>query len=225
MFWLDQYTQLLIQGNQRACYNLIHDYLSSDTTAASESNRIKNLYFDIFQPSMQQIGQLWANNKISVAQEHVATAITQHLMASLYSRLFDAPIEPANKKVIIACPSSELHELPSRMLADLLVLEGVDVIFVGANAPSEDLTQMIQSESPDALIISCTITRHLAEVRQLISKLRNMPLPQPMVLVGGYAFDQDPSQCSLMGADYYCATFQESIQVILNEEAPCHQVG
>lgn len=41
MLWLDHYTQLLIQGNQRACYNLIHEYLSNETNSASESTRIK----------------------------------------------------------------------------------------------------------------------------------------------------------------------------------------
>lgn len=225
MFCLNQYTQYLIQGDQRACYQLIDQYLKETSADTEESAHIKALYFDVFQPSMKEIGQLWATNKISVAQEHVATAITQHMMASLYSRIFEATVKAVSKKVVISCPASELHELPSRMLADLLVLEGLDVIFVGANSPADDLLELIALEKPDALIVSCTITRHLTEVKHLLSKLRNSDTVQPLVLVGGYAFDQDPSQTAVVGADYYCATFQESIQVILHQEAPCHQVG
>lgn len=225
MFSLNQYIQYLLQGDQRACYNLIHQFLSSEEALTTEGQSIRRLYYEVFQPSMQQIGHLWASNQISVAQEHVATAITQHLMASLYSRIFEFQGETIQRKVLITCPSSELHELPSRMLADLLVLEGADVIFVGANAPADDLIQMLEVEKPQGLIVSCTIQRHLPEVKQLISKLRRADIEQPLVLVGGFAFDQDPSLATQMGADYYCATFEESIHVMLHQEAPCHQVG
>lgn len=114
MFGLNQYTQHLLQGDQRACYSLIHQFLSCEEALTSEGEGIRKLYYEVFSPSMQQIGHLWANNQISVAQEHVATAITQHLMASLYSRLFEFQGEDSQRKVLITCPSSELHELPSR---------------------------------------------------------------------------------------------------------------
>lgn len=225
MFGLNHYTQLLLQGDQRACYSLINSYLTANEDNLRDSDQIKTLYRDVFQPSMQQIGHLWASNQITVAQEHVATAITQHLMASLYSRLFEAQVDSIQRKVLITCPSSERHELPSRMLADLLVLEGADVIFVGANVPTDAIIQMLQVEKPQALIISCTIQRHLPEVKHLIATMRHTDMEQPLVLVGGYAFDQEPSLATQIGADYYCATFEESIHVIRHQEAPCHQVG
>lgn len=220
MFGLEDYIQLLVKGDQKACYLLVNEHLSSFENRMEEIQRIKEIYFEVFQPSMQQIGHLWAANKISVAQEHVATAITQHMMAGLYGRLFDGHIDAMDKKVLITCPSNELHELPSRMLADLLVLEGAEVIFLGANTPADDIVEMIEIEQPDALIVSCTIQRHMSEVKQLIEKL---PKRRPKVLVGGYAFDVDPRQAGLLGADQYCATFEESIQAIFNQEAVWHQ--
>ena len=51
---------------------------------------IRDIYLNILQPVQREIGNLWHANKISVAQEHYCTGLTQLAIAQLYSRLFDA---------------------------------------------------------------------------------------------------------------------------------------
>lgn len=225
MDWLRHYLDNLIAGDQRACFTLVQAHIDTYKDNSDLYNGIQSLYYNLFQPSMRQVGILWESNQISVAQEHVATAITQHVMASLYKELFSCQEKVSDKRVIMTCPSGELHELPSRMLADLLVLEGADVIFVGASTPTSAIIQLIEKEVPDALVLSCTISRHIPEVKSLIAQLRASHLKNTYVVVGGHAFDQDPGLYAKIGADSYGATFKESIQLILQEGVSCHIAG
>ena len=49
---------------------------------------IKKIYIDIFESSQHEVGRLWQNNLISVAQEHYCTAATQMIMSQLYPYIF-----------------------------------------------------------------------------------------------------------------------------------------
>ena len=45
-----------------------------------------DIYADVFQSSLYEVGRLWSEGAISVSVEHRATAITQFVMAGIYSR-------------------------------------------------------------------------------------------------------------------------------------------
>ena len=45
---------------------------------------IPDIYRDVFQDALYEIGTLWETNQISVAEEHMGTAITQYVMSNLW---------------------------------------------------------------------------------------------------------------------------------------------
>src|SRR5690348_13273305 len=68
---------------------------------------VPQLLIDVIQRSQHEIGRLWQENRISVADEHLATAISQLAMARLYQA---APRAPEVKRTIgLACVEGELH--------------------------------------------------------------------------------------------------------------------
>ena len=67
-----EYLACLLAGNKERCQIIVADLLG----AAIE---IKELYIGLFQRSLYEIGELWERHKISVAVEHMATAITNFL--------------------------------------------------------------------------------------------------------------------------------------------------
>jgi methanogenic corrinoid protein MtbC1 len=64
------YKKTLLAGDRFNCKDIVQTLLDNKID-------IKELYTDLFQRSMYEVGELWENNRISVANEHLATAITE----------------------------------------------------------------------------------------------------------------------------------------------------
>lgn len=145
-----------------------------------------------------EIGRLWEHNLISVADEHVATAIAQLVLAGAFSR---APFgERRDQRIVVACVEGERHELPARLLADLLALEGFEVRFVGADVPLHDLRRLILETAPAAIALSVTMTHHLDALRATVAALRDAA-PHVPILAGGHAIAWSPRLGSELGIE------------------------
>lgn len=165
---------------------------------------IRDIYLNILQPVQREIGNLWHANKISVAQEHYCTGLTQLAIAQLYSRLFDA--RPKKHKMISTCVSGELHEIGLRMVTDIMELEGWDTTYLGANMPNESIVQTILQSNADLVAISVTYPLNLHKAEDLISRIRSEArLDRVKIMVGGYPFLNDPELWQKIGADSFAA--------------------
>lgn len=159
------------------------------------------VYLRVIQPSMHEIGSLWQQNRITVADEHLATAITQAVMARLYQEMLRAPAEPG-PLLIAACADQERHELGLRMICDLLEMDGWETVFLGASVPVEDLVAMVAARRPDAVALSAAIAPHLPRVRDAIAGIRGaLGSGAPVIAAGGRAFARDPELAARLGAD------------------------
>ncbi len=162
------------------------------------------VYFEVFAPSMVMIGTLWEQNDISVAEEHVATAITERLIAAL-SPSFSPPQREHTRHrgtVILGCVAGERHVLGLRMLADLFREQDWRVLDLGADVPIGDWVELARRYGVDVVAIATTTSRHLPAVKSLVDKLRT-ELPHIRILVGGAVFDQNPDLWQEIGADAY----------------------
>jgi len=159
------------------------------------------IYLDVFQPALREVGRLWQENEITVADEHLATAITQAAMMRLYERAYawDADGGPT---LVAACVDVERHEVGLRMLCDLLELRGWSTRYLGAAVPVEGLVAMVRGAPPDAIALSATIAPHLPRLRAAIAAIREaLGDAAPPILVGGRPFLDDPALAARLGAD------------------------
>ena len=167
---------------------------------AEAGTDIRKLYLNILQPVQREIGNLWHANKISVAQEHYSTGLTQLAIAQLYPRMFSA--ESKHHRMIGACVSGELHEIGLRMITDIMELDGWDTHYLGANMPSESIVQSAVDHKIDLIAISVTFPLNLHKAEDLISAIRNEnQLKHVKIMVGGYPFINDPGLWMKIGAD------------------------
>lgn len=128
---------------------------------------VEDVQLRVIQEAQREIGVLWQENRISIAEEHMATAISSLALAHVFQH---ASSRPANgRKVVVACVDGELHDFPARLVADALDLEGFDVRFLGASVPVEALLAVLAKEQPDLLALSVTMSfnvpRSPAELR------------------------------------------------------------
>lgn len=174
----------------------------------------RELYLEVFQPALREVGRLWQENRITVADEHLATAITQAAMARLYDDLFTVR-RPEGPLLIAACADAERHELGLRMICDLLELEGWDTVFLGATTPIESLVDMVAARRPAVVALSASISPHLVRVREAIRALRErLEGEAPLVVVGGRAFMEDPGLADRVGADLTARDAAEAVELL-----------
>lgn len=199
----EQYLAALLQMDRSAAHSLI-------TTAVVDGMAVRDVYLDIFQRTMREIGRLWQLDRITVAQEHFSTAATQQIMAQLAPYLYQG--EKKGRRVIATCTGGELHELGLRMVADFFEMDGWDSLFLGANMPAESIVVSLDEFQPDLLAVSVTINRHVSRVGALINRVRAARRPVK-VLVGGYPFLANPELWQEIGADGYALDALQAVAV------------
>ncbi|MCY1040653.1 cobalamin-dependent protein [Corallococcus sp. bb12-1] len=169
---------------------------------------LQDLHLEVIQASQYEIGRLWQENRISVAQEHMATAISQFVLAHLYRHL---PRDPSNGKVVMmACVEGELHEVGARMASDFLEMAGFDVRFIGANVPADHLARMVRETPPHLLALSITMPFHMPQVREAVLKVREVS-PRLPIAVGGLAFDWGPVLKEELGVAFFGKSARELV--------------
>jgi MerR family transcriptional regulator, light-induced transcriptional regulator len=173
------YLSALLAGDRPQCMEVLNRFLREDLS-------VETLYTDLFQRSLYRIGELWEQNRISVAVEHLATAITESLLTAVYPQILDVRAL-SGRKAIISCSVNEFHQVGARMVADVLEVHGWDAWFLGANTPVEDLLQLIDEKRPDALGLSVSIYFNMGPLTRMMEKVRSH-YKDLEILVGGQAF-------------------------------------
>lgn len=174
------YLAALLRGDRRGA-------LSSVVAGGLERGAsVLELQQYVVQAAQREIGRLWQENEISIAQEHLATAISQVVLAHLYDH---APHVARNgKKVVVACVEGELHDFPARLAADALDLAGFETRYLGANVPIESLIKLLNDERPDLLALSATMAFNIGSLRSTVSAVRaEQVLAGLPIAVGGGA--------------------------------------
>lgn len=202
-----KFANYLLEANYHKCMEMAEMLLVSE-------NGLEALYMGLIQPVMYEIGNLWEQDEINTAEEHLATSIVGRVIAGLYSKL---PVVTSYKgKVIVTAAPNEFHELGGRMLADMLDASGWDVIFLGANTPIDELVELIRKTNPHFLAISLTMQFSISKVAKIISILKNSPdLSDIKILVGGSAFNADQNLWKQIGADAWAPDPQSAIKQVL----------
>jgi methanogenic corrinoid protein MtbC1 len=166
------------------------------------------LYEDVVRTAMIEVGRLWQEDRISVADEHLATAVVEATLASLYPRLAWPVGGPS---AVIACASPERHQLGARMVGDLLALGGWSTSFVGGDVPLPALVGMATRRGAALVALSVTLPHHLPGVEAAIRDLRGA-LPGARVLVGGRGLRGLPDPTAL-GADAWALSGTEGSRI------------
>lgn len=150
-----------------------------------------DLLLRVITPAQREIGRLWESNEVSVADEHVATAISQLAMSHLYSHA--TPIGLRREHVLIACVDGEWHDMGARVAADVLEHHGFSVCLLGPSVPVADLVRRVRQEAPDVVLLSITMPTHLESLRATFAALTGT-FPDLPILVGGRGTEGDETR-------------------------------
>ncbi|MGW4650822.1 cobalamin B12-binding domain-containing protein [Kitasatospora sp. NPDC004289] len=176
----------------------------------------EHLLLDVIAVVQRRIGERWADNTISVAQEHAATAVNERAVVALAARTPDPPT-PARGRVTVACVDGEWHALPARLLAEVLRLRGWQVDFLGAQVPSTRLIAHLHTTPTDVVALSGSITTRLPAAHAAVTACQAVGVP---VMVGGAAFGPDGRYAELLGADAWAPDARAAADLLAARPLP-----
>jgi methanogenic corrinoid protein MtbC1 len=148
------------------------------------SNSDEALITQLTLPVLSEIGRLWRDNKISVADEHLAVANMRMIYQSFFRTL--VPGEKRGQKIAVSCVPGEEHEIADELLSLYLERRGWPVSFIGHSTPEHEMLRMVGQYMPFALILSVTLVSHLPALESLVMELRER-FPELRMLAGGSA--------------------------------------
>ncbi|MER5967810.1 cobalamin-dependent protein [Streptomyces sp. NPDC002057] len=157
----------------------------------------ESVLLDVIARVQGRVGEEWAANRISVAQEHAATAINERAVAAV-SMHPAARTMATRGRLTVACVDGEWHALPARLLAEVLKLRGWQVDYLGAQVPTPHLIAHLHNTRADAVALSGSIATRLPTAHAAITACQAVGVP---VLVGGAAFGPQGRYATLLGAD------------------------
>ena len=144
---------------------------------------VEALYGRVIAPAMWRIGCLWEQGAITVADEHLATALTHRVMASVFgSSLGRATPRPG--RILLAAVEGERHALGLRMAADVLELGGYEVDYLGGDVPLDALMSAVDSRGPDLVGLSNTLASDVSSLEVAVSTLGEAFADTPILLGG-----------------------------------------
>lgn len=198
-----EFLLLLLNGDCQNC-------LKRADQSVSTSGELKHFYLNVIWPVMYKIGELWESAQISVAEEHLATAIVGRIMAACYTRF--ARFEITRGKAVVSAGPNEFHEIGARMVADFLEMDGWDVTYLGANTPVGEIHEILKSIKPFMLALSVATVFNIDNAGQVVLMIRKHQETRNIkVMIGGLAFNGVPPLWQDIGADGHAADAESAV--------------
>jgi len=170
------YRDAILNGDHQAAQDLMAEAMREHSYGQAAVGMI--------QPAMYEVGRLWQENRLSVAQEHLATAVSQNVLARAYLQAEFAP--PNGRRAIFACVQGNQHSLGLRMVSDVFETAGWETAYLGADVPVPDLVRLVDAQRPQLLALSLSQPAHLVAARESIARLRaELGDARPQIWVGG----------------------------------------
>lgn len=173
-----QFISSLLAGSRANCLKIIDQHWQQNVS-------LKDLYENMLKKALYEVGELWEFNKISVATEHLASAIVETILNDLYLRI--KLKDNCNKTILTSCVENEYHQIGIKMISDMFEINGWNTYFLGANTPIGELIDFAKDIKPDFFAVSISIYSHLPILEKMIEEVRKT-FPELPILVGGQAF-------------------------------------
>lgn len=154
------------------------------------------VFAELIHPAQYEIGELWYRGEIGIADEHRATAIVEAIVDRLPPGR--RPALAARPTCVLVAVGEEQHVVGLHMLAAALTDDGWAVTVLGKRTPVDRVLNVVERGRPSLVGISAG---YLQDIRQVTTTVRLIKARGIPVLVGGAAFNRNPSLVERVGAD------------------------
>jgi DNA-binding transcriptional MerR regulator len=132
-------------------------------------------------PLVHEIGERWANGRMGIAPEHMASGILRSLLGSALQPTASSLMGP---RIVFATPTGERHELGLLMAALTALGAGANPLYLGLELPVEELLAAVEGANAAALALSL-VTIPAAQATRTLGALRGGMADEVRIWLGG----------------------------------------
>jgi methanogenic corrinoid protein MtbC1 len=169
---------------------------------------IEEVCIQVLQRGLQEIGDLWYQNRATVQQEHFASMLTERRIQTLIAA---APSPIYSERILLACPPGELHTISLSMLALFLRRRGWSVYNLGADVPLEHMTDALEQINPHLVVLSAQELYTAATLDEMARAIYTTSTP---VAFGGRAFNLYPVLQTRVAGVFLGTSLTEAVHTI-----------
>lgn len=146
-----------------------------------------NFFDTVIKPTMIEIGRLWEINTISMAKEHIATAMIERLWNHYADQSSSTHL--SNQVAFVVLPEQQLHKLGAKMVTTMLNRNGWKVANLSLNENFHDIFDAILEFHPQLIILSASMAIHIPLIQRFINELKaDSHFYSGKIALGGQAF-------------------------------------
>ncbi len=203
-----QYAKAAIGGEEQTCAKMIDNLVRQNIP-------LPTIYQGVLGEAMRLVGKWYEVEAIDVGQEHLASAITERMMARLIQ------YSPAPRKhaptAVLACVEGNWHTIGLRMISDMLRLRGWRSVYLGASVPKASIFNAVENHTPRLVLINVTCDHVRETGLEVIRELVDLrPVSRFLLGAGGRAVNTNPGPFLEAGVDFTADT----LMTFLDERLP-----
>lgn len=176
--WVDTYLDLALLPDVEGLAELVLGRIATQGALP--------VYERLLQPALEEVGRRWEDDELTVADEHLVTALTEQVLTRVRRRVTSGP------RAVVACTSGNEHRIGAMMVTDTLGSVGWNPILLGARTPFADLATLCDARGVRLVALSVGIEEELGVLGTQLERLRLRVGPDVHVIVGGGALRRRP---------------------------------
>lgn len=160
---------------------------------------------ELIQKGLHEIGAGWYEGKVTVQQEHFASALAIRRMEAMLAST-PAPTRPG--RILVGCPPEEEHTFVLLLISLLLRRRGWDVVYLGANVPLRNLETTLKAVRPNLVVLTAQQLHTAAGLLEMAEWLFQARVP---VAFGGLVFTEEPDLHEVVPGYFLGANLEDVI--------------
>lgn len=203
---IKEIVDMLSSGNVDALLDIFNGLLARE---GNITYAIVRFYDEFIIPALDEVGELWMQNRLGIAVEHVCSNTVNGVIKNITHIANKASKGMHRGNVILATPSGELHNIACNMLESILVSRGYKVYNISPSAPRDVIARYVEDRDADALIVSATLEDSAKLVERLVKAIRSSN-PSIPIIIGGKAVS------SIKDVHGLCTILDDSLSTVIS---------
>lgn len=175
-----RFADILRRGDGRAAEALIAGALAADVAPEA-------IQSFVITPAMNRIGEMWERGELGIAEEHLASAISEKALIRLFQSMSGRlrRVRPG-ATVLLAAVEGQHHVLGLKMVADVLESAGYHILFLGPDVPVASLRAFALERQPAVAGLGFGTAANIGRLADTICALHEVS-PSTRIMLGGRA--------------------------------------
>ena len=190
----------IIDGDREGIVPLVEEGFKEGLTPLEISN-------EALLPALEEVGRRFECNRFFLPQVMLSADAMQAAFGRLKEEMKGQGFATLGK-ILMATVEGDIHDIGKNIVCTLLENHGFEVIDLGKNVPAERIIAEARRHNVDAVGLSALMTTTMAEMRNVIDKLKGEGV-KTFTMIGGAVVTQD--YADEIGADLYARDAMEAV--------------